>query len=233
MMVFERKVEQQVRKLDSKLAQLSLESGSQHDKLVEISHSINHLKEALMERVRQASDRNLAEMKALYAEKSDNLRTTLSSLLAPVQDHPKTHQRVITGYASYKEKAMKNGWSNSIGDKVYLERYLISLGIEFRKEGDNVNLSVFIQLHEGKEDACLDWPFRNELKLSVIHPETREERHICVTPYLCEDSQKYFSRPIDGSNRAVRFADSSIESSDLEREGYVKKDQLLIRFEVH
>ncbi|KAH9384350.1 hypothetical protein HPB48_026357 [Haemaphysalis longicornis] len=73
--LFERKVEQRVRELDAKLAQLSLKSDSVSDKLIEICHNDNHLKEALTEQFGTASigtldrlDRNEAEMKALAAQ---------------------------------------------------------------------------------------------------------------------------------------------------------------------
>ncbi|KAH9365861.1 hypothetical protein HPB48_021065 [Haemaphysalis longicornis] len=45
----ERQVEQRVRELDARLAQLSFESGSHNDKLVEVCHNINYLKEAQAE----------------------------------------------------------------------------------------------------------------------------------------------------------------------------------------
>ncbi|XP_077557755.1 uncharacterized protein LOC144173115 [Haemaphysalis longicornis] len=73
--LFERKVEQRVRELDAKLAQLSLKSDSVSDKLIEICHNDNHLKEALTEQFGTASigtldrlDRNEAEIKALAAQ---------------------------------------------------------------------------------------------------------------------------------------------------------------------
>ncbi|XP_077533467.1 uncharacterized protein LOC144145679 isoform X1 [Haemaphysalis longicornis] len=61
---FERKVEQRVRELDSRLAQLSFETGTHNDKLVEVCHNINNLKEAQTEQFERAS----VDMKALAVQ---------------------------------------------------------------------------------------------------------------------------------------------------------------------
>ncbi|KAH9365892.1 hypothetical protein HPB48_022624 [Haemaphysalis longicornis] len=298
---FERKVEQRVDELDAKLAQLSLESVSQSDKLTEVCHNINQLKEALTDRfgaasiqslnrfdrteaemkalvahektIEQrvgdldaklgqlslrieshsakliefcdkkfnrlteqfgtASDRNAAEIKSLFSEKCESLRTNVTSVLKSAPSDQKMHQWVLNGYAALKEKALKNGWSYSLSDKVYLRGYLISWGIRFNKEGNIVYVALLFELHEGREDDFLDWPFKKELKLTIIHPETRKELHLGGKPYTtAEANNKFYSRPIGGSNTGVYFSETKVDSSDIERDGYVKGDQLLLRFEV-
>ncbi|KAH9382680.1 hypothetical protein HPB48_023236 [Haemaphysalis longicornis] len=73
--LFEKKVEQRVLEMNAKLNELSLKSDSVGDKLIEICHNNNHLKEALTEQFGTASirtldrlDRNEAEMKASVAQ---------------------------------------------------------------------------------------------------------------------------------------------------------------------
>ncbi|XP_077526128.1 uncharacterized protein LOC144137969 [Haemaphysalis longicornis] len=91
--VFERKVEQRVGEMDAKLAQLSLESSSHSEKLVELCHNNNHLNETLKEQIWPAagktldrSERNGAEMKALTAngktieERVGNLDSAVAQL---------------------------------------------------------------------------------------------------------------------------------------------------------
>lgn len=93
-------------------------------------------------------------------------------------------------------------------------------------------IDLILQLHVGREDDFLEWPFTKELKLSIIHPETRQERHLVEKPSLSEVNKKHYCRPIKDSNPAVRFIATRVESGDIEREGYAKNDQLLLRFEV-
>lgn len=88
----------------------------------------------------------LAEMKVFYAEKVESLSTALALAVAPVPSDSKTHQRVIIGYTGFKEKALQDGWCNSWSARVYLRRYLMSWGIEFKKEGDNVDILTRICL---------------------------------------------------------------------------------------
>lgn len=118
-----KELDKRVGVLDTKLAKLSLESGTKSDKLIEVCSNIDLLKEA--------SDRNVAEIKALCTERRESLTTTITSVPSDL----KTHQKVIKGYASLKEKAIKEGWSSIMSGGVYLQRYLMSWGIEFRKDG--------------------------------------------------------------------------------------------------
>ncbi|XP_077526122.1 TNF receptor-associated factor 5-like [Haemaphysalis longicornis] len=228
----EKAIEKRVGDVDAKLNQLSLKCDSLSEKLSEICHNDILLKEALTEQFGPTLERNVAEIKSLYAEKSESFRATITSALASVSRDQKTHQRVVTGYATLKEEASKDGWSWSMSDKVYLRGYHMSWGVVFLKEGGGVSLWLCVQLHEGTQDDFLDWPFRKELKLSIVHPETRQERNLNVKPIPCDTSGKHLSRPIKTSNLATRFGQVRAESSDIERDGYVKEDQLLLRFEV-
>ncbi|KAH9382988.1 hypothetical protein HPB48_023625 [Haemaphysalis longicornis] len=228
------RIEERIRELDAKHAQLTLKSGSLSEKLAELLQNAIHLKEAVTEEIGTAFDRNASTIKTLYAEHRESLKTALTTapVSTEVSNHAKTHQWVLTGYAALKENALKDGWSFSMSDEVYLRGYLMSWGIQFTKDGDSVGLLMSIQLHEGKEDGFLEWPFTKEVKLTVIHPLTLQERLLRERGSASKVCTVFFSRPINGSNVRRIFPNSKIESSDIERHGYVKGDQLLLRFEV-
>ncbi|KAH9384111.1 hypothetical protein HPB48_026097 [Haemaphysalis longicornis] len=223
--------EERVGELNCKLSQLSLKSDCLSDKLTEICLVSNHLKGALTEQFGPALDSNVAAIKALYTEKSESLRTTITSALASVPSDRGMHHQVIKGYAALKAKALTDGWSWSMSDKVYLRSYLMSWGIRFQKEGDTVYVALRIQLHEGREDDFVHWPFTKELKLCVIHPENGQERQLCGK-LTTEDSKKLYCGPIEGSKVSVYFVSTMVESSDIEHHVYIKEDQLLLRLEV-
>ncbi|XP_077526136.1 uncharacterized protein LOC144137975 isoform X1 [Haemaphysalis longicornis] len=225
-------IEQRVGELDAKIAQITVETGSLSEKLKEIRDNNIHLKEAITEEFGSSLDHKLAEMKVFYTEQIEFLRTSVTSAVAPVASDSKTHQRVITGYVELKAKAMKDGWCVSWGEKVYLRRYLISWGIDFIKEGHGVNAFLIFQLHEGREDDFLDWPFTKKLKLTIIHPETRKELHREGQASSDEAYRKHFCRPVGSSNEAACFLGTKVDSTVLEHDGYVKNDQLLLRVEV-
>ncbi|KAH9365886.1 hypothetical protein HPB48_017278 [Haemaphysalis longicornis] len=228
----EKTIEQRLGALDAKLAQLSLESDSQTKKLAELCHNDNSLKKALTKQFGHDLDRNAAEMKALCTEKSASLMTALTSALTSVPSDRKTHQQVVTGYATLKETALKYGSSAKMSEKVYIRRYLVSWGVYFKKEGDTVNLYLRTQLHQGKEDDFLEWPFTKELKLSIIHPQTRQELVLSERPNASGAGRKYYCRPIGASNVGPYFPGTKVDPSDIESDGYVERDQLLVRLEV-
>ncbi|KAH9365896.1 hypothetical protein HPB48_015956 [Haemaphysalis longicornis] len=228
----EKTTEQRLGELDAKLAQLLLESGSQTKKLADLCHNDNSMKDALTKQVAPALDRNAPEIQAIFTEKCESLMTAITSALTSVPSDQKTHQQVVAGYATLKEKAVKNGSSEKMSEKVYLRRYLLSWGIYFEKEGDSVYLYLTAQLHEGKEDDFLEWPFTKELKFSIIHPQTRQERVLCATPVVSEVSRQFYCRPIGASNQSPYFKGNKVDLSDIESDGYVERDQLLVRLEV-
>lgn len=129
----------------------------------------------------------------------------------------------MTGYTALKEKALKKGWSRSWSCKVYLLGYLMSWGISFRKDGESAYIVLCFQLHEGTEDDSLAWPFMKELKMILIHPDTQKEWHLSGKPSTNEAKRKCYFKPNGGRNRAVRFANTRVESSDIERDGYAKR----------
>lgn len=225
-------IEERVGELLAKLAQLPLDSGSQGDKPVDFGQHITNLKEVLTQQFEPALDRNAAKINALYTEKTESLITAIHAVLMWVLSDRATHHWALKGYAALKEQVLKSGRSLGMSDEVFLSRYLMSWGMLFIKEGDSVYLLLRIQLHEGVADDFLAWPFANKLKLSIIHPETREELHRVGTPVLCQRNSKSFRRPIGRSNRPVRFFGTKIETRDIESDGYVKRDCLLLRLEV-
>ncbi|XP_077551502.1 uncharacterized protein LOC144165249 [Haemaphysalis longicornis] len=290
----EQKVERRVGEVDAKLAQLTLETGAQSDKLTELCHSNSDLKEALKgqleasaalqsgklvelcqninslkEQLKDQRDaasvshnnkheelcqtinnvqetlkaqldgvsaksleylnRKAIELKHLCTGKSNSLQTTIGAIMQSVQIDVNTNQRILTGYDALKQKALEAGFSQSLGEKVYLRRYLMSWGIHFKKDGDGVLLHLLLKLHRGRKDEFLVWPFKKELKLHFIHPETREERRVKGRP---DATLENFARPSGFGNQGVFFTNTALESSDIERDGYLQNNQLILRLEV-
>ncbi|KAH9365885.1 hypothetical protein HPB48_017277 [Haemaphysalis longicornis] len=231
LVTYQQRLEQRVVELDAKLGQLSTGSSTHGDTLVEVSRKIDHLEEELT-KFGTSSDRNVADLKAFYLEQRESFMTALTSLSTSPPSNPKVRQRVLTEYSALKRKALEDGSSVSWSEKVYLLRYLLSWGIEFRKEGDSVWLYLCIQLHEGKEDDFLEWPFKKDLWHTFIHPDTRHTRALFGVPGSYVEDWKSFERPIGGSNKAVRFCKDSLDSRVIEMDGFNENDQLLVRLEV-
>ncbi|KAH9371874.1 hypothetical protein HPB48_016481 [Haemaphysalis longicornis] len=235
----EKNVTEQVGSLDVKLAKLIEEFDSQKNKLDEIGQRLNHFNDALQEKLRAATastlksvDSKAREVKAFLTEKTESLTATLSSVLSIVAINPKTHRGTLTGYAAHKAKAIERGWNEGMAEKAYIQHYLLSWGIEMKAEDGHGNLYLWIQLHKGRNDEFLDWPFSNELRLCLIHPETQQEHCASDKPYTAASNNKYYARPLMKSNSGVFFRGTKIESSYCEKNGFIKDDQMLFKLEV-
>lgn len=64
---------------------------------------------------------------------------------------------------------------------------------------------------------------------SASSTRRRQEGYVKGTEKSSE-AEKYYSRPIYGGITRVSFYKTMIESSDMERSGYVDRDQLMLRF---
>ncbi|XP_077552549.1 uncharacterized protein LOC144167026 isoform X1 [Haemaphysalis longicornis] len=239
LMKFEKNVTRRVGAIDVKLAKLLEEFDSQKNKVVEIGHQLNRFNDALKEKLRAATASTLQsveskarEVKALLNEKTESMTRAISSGLSMVAINPKTHRWTLTGYAGHKAEAIKRGWEWEMGEKVYIQHYLISWGIEMRAEDGHVNLYLLFQFHKGRYDEFLDWPFSNELKLCLIHPETQKEHCANHKPNLDRNNIKFFARPLKDSNSRACAGSAKFESSYIEENGYTMEDKLFLKFEV-
>lgn len=79
---------------------------------------------------------------------------------------------------------------------------------------------------KGEVDEYLQWPFNRKMRLSVVHPHTGKERTVEGSP---DCRRPLYSRPTTPCNRAF-FLCSWLELNDLERDGYVKSDEVGLRF---
>ncbi|XP_077493996.1 TNF receptor-associated factor 6-like [Amblyomma americanum] len=136
---------------------------------------------------------------------------------------------IVNGVRSWRDTAIKQGYSDYDSEQVYLRGYCMSPGLRFQKEGDSVTLHVCFRLHKGDMDDVIQWPFEHKVKLTVVHPEGSAQCELEVKPY---PSVEYFQRPGKRSNSRVYFIAPSLKLRDLMRGGYVQDDQLRLKWEL-
>ncbi|KAH9371877.1 hypothetical protein HPB48_014549 [Haemaphysalis longicornis] len=156
----------------------------------------------------------------------------MSSVLSMVVINQKAHRWNFTGYAGHKADAIKKGWFWELGAKVYLQRYLIRWGIQMATEDGHVNLYLLFQLHNGRNDEYLNWPFSNKLKLCLIHPETQQDHCATHQPNVAAVNNKFYARPLKDSNESVYLSSAKFDASYIEKNGFIKEDKLLLKLEV-
>lgn len=105
----------------------------------------------------------------------------------------------------------------------------MSFGLFFKAVVNSVCVHTFFKLHKGEIDEFLRWPFKETVRLSIIHPSMQEKCLILEGAVVI--SAGFDSRPMSDSNEAL-CSEAHLCSEELERDGYVKDDQLLLKFEI-
>ncbi|XP_077493991.1 TNF receptor-associated factor 6-like [Amblyomma americanum] len=135
----------------------------------------------------------------------------------------------ITGVRSIEEKLRKQSGVFYASEQVYLRGYCMCPSVWLQKFCRNIALRASFNLRKGEMDDSVEWPFKQTIKLRVIHPGGRGER------VLAEDTSEKSpccQRPRDGQEQVAFFSNQYLNLEDLIRDGYVEGDQLLIKFDL-
>ncbi|XP_070383992.1 TNF receptor-associated factor 6-like isoform X2 [Dermacentor albipictus] len=133
------------------------------------------------------------------------------------------------GYEAMKDDAYSKGSHSYSSEKTYMCGYHLSPGVYFRKEADHVLLHADFQLHKGVIDEFLQWPFSQDIQLTVKHPSESKRRQI---RWRTDGEHGFYGRPEQSSNEIGYAPLLAIHLDDLERGGYVKDDKLHIVWEL-
>ncbi|XP_077492715.1 TNF receptor-associated factor 3-like [Amblyomma americanum] len=169
---------------------------------------------------------------AIKAEGNENAQMTVEKIRQFI-GHPKLQVALtifsVKGVEQLKEKALKEGWSRYVSEKVYLRGYCILPGVYLEKKGESVKLCARIVLCKGDMDDFLQWPFQHKVCLSVVHPKDGSKReYVGVTDH----SRELFQKPAEAENQPVYFA-SPLDLNDIITGGFVENDNLVVRWELH
>lgn len=108
---------------------------------------------------------------------------------------------------------------------MYVSGYHLSPGIWLKKKGKDVLVCAYIQLHEGILDSVLQWPFDDNVGLTIKHPLRGKDCH--SVDYTSKRSG-FFGRPDNASNKGTYFDGCPFRLDQLERGGYVVEDRLRV-----
>ncbi|XP_077493483.1 uncharacterized protein LOC144104384 isoform X6 [Amblyomma americanum] len=234
------------------------------DRLIEISHGINALKETLRQELKSLKGQSQEEIRSSNSELeqclascSDTVNTCLRGItsaeqklddklsvtradlsqIAASMEQVKTElkecvqkscQQVthceffVKGVKSLQNETMKDDTAYYDSEEVYLCGYCMSPGVVFLRYWPCVMLYMKYMLHKGDMDDYVQWPFKHNVRMSVLHPRGREER---VLTYA-----DVFSKKPTASNSQVFCFNEYLNLDHLIRDGYVDNDQLRIKF---
>lgn len=206
-----------------------------------ISRNVNSLKQTIKQDLDTAMKQNcekvegnakkLEVLQTEMRESSENSLLQFERVLAHATLNSSSFTYLSLGELSAKkEKVMQKGSLDCILNPTYIQGYKMSPGVCLRKKDSSVSLHIYIHLHKGAIDDVLQWPFSCTLKISVIHPVSGEVKTDTFKPKKYD--RKYFSKPAGLMNDCGSISNRVLLLSDLERQGYVEDDELLLKYEV-
>lgn len=226
----------------------------QTDRVSELSHTMESMKEVqtnqgntlsrAMSDLKQTLQRDLGSvtsqnrdftarhgadvrsMKDTVVETGKETFRKMDSVLRHILGARSSHQWILKGYSSLKNRAMREGAADRFTHPVYLCHYLILPGVYLKRDSHEALLHLQLCLKRGEMDEYLQWPFNRKMALSVVHPDTGERQEIQHSP---DCRSHFYSRPTTPSN-ATFFFQSCLYLNYLERDGYVENDQLELCF---
>ncbi|XP_077493954.1 TNF receptor-associated factor 6-like isoform X3 [Amblyomma americanum] len=136
---------------------------------------------------------------------------------------------VLKDVGSIEEKAHKEYHVAYESERVYLRGYCMSPGVRISGGFSGVFVSALFRLHQGDMDDVVQWPFKQRIKLRVVHPKGGEEREIVER---LRGSRTSCLRPEEGRAQNPYTTAALFSLKDLIREGYVEDDQLRMKFEL-
>ncbi|XP_054921232.1 uncharacterized protein [Dermacentor andersoni] len=196
-----------------------------------LTDSIKELKEVLQDTARTVSINCVGSVAGIGGAKDPEKKAqgTLNKELALHTININRYEFMAKGYEAMKNSANAQGFHRCTEEKIYLSGYHVLPGVYFRKEGDHLFLHPRFQLHKGVIDEFLQWPFSQNIRVTVKHPS---QSKLCQKVWNTNGDLQYFGRPEDTANDGGYATSTSFSLNDLEREGYVTEDKLHVVWEL-
>lgn len=222
----------QVDLMQARLQDLSAENKTLNDRLHNLSNSIDELK-AWKDNPDESASRNQSDSACSAAvagnaapEKTEGAVSGTMPILRNIAKSIKSHSWVLKGLKGLKKQATKAGEVCYTGESVYLRGYCVSPGVVIKAQDGLPWLHFSLQVHKGAMDDGLRWPFDHDVKFSVVHPCDHKLQEIYV------DSPNSASVVESGGKSVMNFVTSSFYLPFLEKGGYVKNNQLILKLEL-
>ncbi|XP_075530934.1 TNF receptor-associated factor 6-like [Dermacentor variabilis] len=205
--------------------------------LKEICESVNALKEAIGKVLDDAARTICRKCAGSVAGNGEVKDTEMQGGPSPLNKEKELALNTINirryEFFAKEFKAMKDsthlkGSYCFSSEKIYISGYHVSPGVHFRKAGDHVLLHPWIKLHKGVNDEFLQWPFSQNIRVTVKHPSQSKQ---CQEVWDHKGELKFFGRPEEASNPGGHSTKATFRLDDLERDGYVSEDNLHIVYE--
>ncbi|XP_050024531.2 uncharacterized protein [Dermacentor andersoni] len=205
--------------------------------LKEICESVNALKEAIGEVLDDAARTICRKCAGSVADNGEVKDAEMQGGPSPLNKEKqlalnainiRRYEFFVKDMEEVIDRAGSEGLYCCWSEKIYISGYHVSPGVYLLQKEDYMLMHPCIQLHKGVIDEFLQWPFNQNIQVTVKHPSQSKQ---CQKVWDHKGELKLFGRPEEASNPGCYRATVTFPLDDLEREGYVSEDKLHILYE--
>ena len=203
-------------------------------KLSDTEAKLNETTRELIEKLDMLQ--NKFENKLIEDQGNSTDREKLVMAKTESTDYPRVFVWKINNFNEMlrQAKAKENKMLESV--PFYTKRYGYKLKVKCNPNGQNsgkrTHLSVYIAIMKGEYDAILDWPFKKQVRFTLIdQQEDPVERENVVKRVTLGDHPENGTRPINEVNKSRGYAEF-ISHEKLFSRYYLVNDTLFLQVEV-
>ncbi|CAN7943698.1 unnamed protein product [Ixodes hexagonus] len=188
----------------------------------------------LIDEVRSSFLVSLESANADCREQIMRLRDSLSAQTMDIartvrQMRPRVIHWHLDGWEKIKEEAQSKPFAYAESQVQALYGYAVSQNIEMKKQGEELRLHAFMRIHASQIDDELEWPFKYDCLVGIIHPKNNSKILSKVHASRPEHRDN-FKRPVGLRNTGLG---SFLETVNLiESRGFVENDTVHLFVEI-
>ncbi|KAK8766411.1 hypothetical protein V5799_006808 [Amblyomma americanum] len=204
-----------------------------------VCRRLSKLEAALGRRMKTGSARIRGDV-ARNATRIDTMRSELlkasrealyyiACVIAQTSINRALYRFTVNEIGQLQAKVAMHGSALFLSRRIYLRGYLMSPGVHLVKQMGSASLQASILLHMGENDDYLEWPLRMAVKFSAVHPDSGAE---WVDSFMLPECGVVFGHRAPQNEPGFSKSAPSFLLSELQRDGFVKDDRLLLKYEL-
>uniref|UniRef100_A0A6B0VBI1 Putative regulation of interferon-beta production n=1 Tax=Ixodes ricinus TaxID=34613 RepID=A0A6B0VBI1_IXORI len=160
----------------------------------------------------------------------DNLSSQTMDIARSVRQlRPRMIHWYLEGWEKIKEEALVKPAFYTESEVQTLYGYAVSQNIEIKKQGEELRLDCHMRIHASQNDDELEWPFKYDCRVGIIHPR-RHYKMLCTVHAGTPEHREVFKRPVGSRNTGLGSFLATVNS--IESRGFIQNDTLHLFVEI-
>ncbi|XP_077546113.1 TNF receptor-associated factor 6-B-like [Haemaphysalis longicornis] len=177
-------------------------------------------------------ERSMVQIKKQSDEMLTVVRDVSEAILQNKLTSSMPFEWTMDGWSEFKERADQEGFATCYAEKPeYFYGYLILPGTKIAEKNGVKCLCLAFKILEGIYDEILPWPLKKAFYFEVIHPTDKEKVAVHVVDTTYSSDLRELGMPTNSADNGLA-ATRGKEIQNLETNGYMKDDKILLKLEV-